>query len=1143
MRSNALFASRGILMRNRYRRTAIAFLFVAMLSSSMIQFNGGSHETMDPAPTRDDPEPVDWIETSSFNWSTYMNSTWEVVIDHSMMNGSLSSISSYFDPYFHHNSTVRNAIDAAPQWLNDTLTWKFHDISWYSSWKYTSLLLDDSIDPRYRDEIAFIIAYLNTDYLDSYWTIPQLLLDNVHMMYHVSSEVSYADIIDTVLPDGNHSTVVYRTPTGNITLPEEIYYWYLAMPRNELEQAAYINTTDFIETIDPEEGHFWREFLYTANDTGFPVLRDLLLNQTTLWNGTRNQVQGNGAVGAVTDWGSRVMEFRFEETMRRDHQPVSLYEQHFGLCGENGEVLVAAAKTALIPTVSVINFDAMHAWNEFYERGWHQWEGYSHQIDNPQAEGGPGSMTVTSSLNPDQSFFTNIDLYTPTSDLTVNVFDRNGVPVDGAMVKIRSQPSTNFRGAYPLLGNATDVNGGTTFKVGANFGYFIQVLSPIDGWLPESAELPMAFPTTAPGQNHTFNVTLDTQMPLRANLSALYRDPGYGVRFNVTADDLVHQTRFHRDPWGYFFHIEKGYSDRTRLDVFFLDDENLSLYRNGQEFFPGAVLNLSMGDEGSVILDDAKDWHIVVPGMARPLTRSYISFHVTAFRSVVTPVASIISPEAGTYLVGEQIQFKGSLEPAPMYIGPLSYEWILDGDAEPLSTENEFNTVLPWGDNSIIFNVYNSTGLIDSDSVDIDVVHPNRHPTAIITGSIDGMVLESGTRVTLSAIDSFDPDNDTLSFEWRDESDRSIISETPYIDQYFRSGNHSISVNVSDGKDLWDKAFISFSILEPNLPPIPHIESPLSWSQFREDEWIHLSANGSYDMEMDNISFRWESSIDGNISYLKEDNVLLSPGSHQLFLWVDDGDLSASTFVQFHVIERTVIENREPIANIYSPSNGENYYIDQWITLSSIGSYDPDGVNLTFRWEVDSRIISTAPNHTILLSEGVHTIGLTVSDGVLSGSMTVIIVVTDRYPILSLKINGTEMNETDEVQVIEMENITLDASASIDPDGYMLEFQWFLGDDLISSSDMFTRSFEAGIYYLRLVVTDISGRTISKQVLLRVLADQRPIPNDGSDDNRGSEEGIPIIWYIIPIAIILISVIVILFMARKRGEEEYYLEE
>ena len=1117
----------------------IVAFFLILLQANLFMDNPSQVNGF-PRPLEEVPE-VKWVHVDHGNWTSFVNKSSDFILEQDQDSGVLELKSNRFHPYFTHNATIRAAIDASPQWLNDSLSWKFLDISDGVTWRYTSLLTDPSLDSRFLDEIAYFIAYSSPDDLNSHFTLPDLILENVEMMYDVESEVDYAAITDTIASDGRHSTVVYSTPAGNITLPEEIYYRYLMMPVNEMEQAAYINLTTFRKVNSSSDGVFWRSFLYTANDTGYPVLRDLLLNETTLWNGTRNQVTNNGAVGAVTSWQTRVMEFRYEDGMRRDHQPVSLYKQHFGLCGENAELLAAAAKTALIPTVVTTNFDMMHAWNEFFERGWHQWEGYSGRIDDPSAEGSPGSVTVATNMDPDRSFFTNTDLYTTTTNLSVNVRDRNGFPVEGAMVKIVSRPTTNHYGIIPLLGNATDINGEAGFLVGSNFPYYVQILSPIGGWLNETSYLPLAFPNTIPGSTHYFNVTLDASMPLKANLTRLEKDTEYGFNFTVIASEVVQRVSFHRDPWGYFTSIEKSYPDRNRLEVYFLDNDNLGKYSTGKEFFPAAVMNLSKGATEGVILPDDRVWNILISGMSHPLARSFFNINIIVNRSVVTPEVVIMEPSEGTYLVDEIIDFKGALVPALPSYGELYYVWRFKDGNGYLSTETEFSTSIPFGNHTIEFTVFNGSGLIGIDTVEIRIEYPNRPPVASIEGLEEGVVLKFGTRVVLTGNGSRDPDNDTLDFLWRDEVKRTILSESIILDRNFQAGKHHISLTVTDPEDLKDISHINFTIEDPNISPVPFISSPENRQVFQEGEYVEISAEGSYDLDGDEISFRWLDSQDGNVSKRKVDSIKFSTGDHVLTLFVSDGRETGSLSVNFRIMASKPVEDLEPIANIRSPYSGQRFNATENILLSSEGSIDPEGNPLTFRWVIDGSFVSSQANHTLALQGGIYEIILYVGDGNNTASMRTTIIVIDRHPRLSIRINGTEMNDSNEAVFLEGENITFDATGSYDPEGFELDYQWKLDEIIIYEGGSFARSFDAGIYHLRLELADINNGTASKSILLRVLTTGSKDPGSGNGTSDGGSKGVSIIFYIIPFFIILISIAVIVYVAvrsRQLGKEE-----
>ncbi|MEA3557648.1 MAG: hypothetical protein U9R75_00165, partial [Candidatus Thermoplasmatota archaeon] len=455
--------------------------------------------------------------------------------------------------------------------------------------------------------------------------------------------------------------------------------------------------------------------------------------------------------------------------------------------------------------------------------------------------------------------------------------------------------------------------------------------------------------------------------------------------------------------------IRRGYPDRTRIWVYFLDDENLSLYMDGMEFFPGGVLNLSSVEEISIILPDDRNWNILVPGLDLPYSTSDLDLSIAAFRSVLYPEAMITSPAQGIYTKGEVLQFNGVLEPYTHYMGELSYFWFLDDQGEPISTLQEFDMELELGDHKMILSIWNRSGEISRDTVHISIVLPLMPPTSNISSPEDGLIVDFGTDIHFSSAGSTDPNGDVLEYEWKDTTRSEILSLEPSFTMKLKKGDHCIRLNVSDPIGLFSLFWVNVTVLEPNTPPVPYISSPIPYSEFDEDELIHLSGNASFDLEQENLTFRWYSSIDGLISDEIEEDVRLTSGEHVITLWISDGKLNATARVIVYIKEKEILPDREPIVNISSPKNGENFFVSDLIRMESRGSHDPEGSPLVYEWSLDGRVISNTRVHEMMLGPGVHTVTLKVSDGNHSVQESITILVTNRAPVISIKVNGTKV--------------------------------------------------------------------------------------------------------------------------------------
>ena len=119
--------------------------------------------------------------------------------------------------------------------------------------------------------------------------------------------------------------------------------------------------------------------------------------------------------------------------------------------------------------------------------------------------------------------------------------------------------------------------------------------------------------------------------------------------------------------------------------------------------------------------------------------------------------------------------------------------------------------------------------------------------------------------------------------------------ETSWVEYYFEdSGQFEVILNVEDDEGARSSAGDSIIVEvkeEPvNNPPVAQIFSPKSGNEFRNDELIQFSAQGSSDSDGDSINFIWYSSLDGEILRTSAimGEAILSQGTHIITLRVTD---------------------------------------------------------------------------------------------------------------------------------------------------------------------------------------------------------------------------------------------------------------
>lgn len=336
----------------------------------------------------------------------------------------------------------------------------------------------------------------------------------------------------------------------------------------------------------------------------------------------------------------------------------------------------------------------------------------------------------------------------------------------------------------------------------------------------------------------------------------------------------------------------------------------------------------------------------------------------------------------------------------------------------------------------------NNLGLAPSYSSTV-LTTGNLRPFARITQSSGPSVVTPGIEVGFNGTTSFDGDNDSLSYNWSvlskpaDSSvevvDTSVpnISVTPDV-----GGLYIVQLVVSDG-ELASRP-VTLAIEAQNTAPTANAGP--NQSVFKGD-LVALDGSGSSDPDGDEITYAWsitEKPV-GSLAQLSEP-ASVSPefvadlnGGYVVSLTVNDG-------IQNSTADTLMVstENRTPLAVITGPSEGIS---GDMITLSGLGSSDPDGDILTYVWALQTPTDSSAAlnNNTAAApmfspdEGGIYSVTLVVSDGTdtsIAASLSISITGGNKPPVLDV---------IGEKSVALGQSLTFSASAS-DPDGDSLSF-------------------------------------------------------------------------------------------------------
>ncbi|WP_299315802.1 cellulase family glycosylhydrolase [uncultured Aquimarina sp.] len=168
------------------------------------------------------------------------------------------------------------------------------------------------------------------------------------------------------------------------------------------------------------------------------------------------------------------------------------------------------------------------------------------------------------------------------------------------------------------------------------------------------------------------------------------------------------------------------------------------------------------------------------------------------------------------------------------------------------------------------------------------------------------------------------------------------------------------------------------------------------------------------------------------------------------------------------------------------------------VSFNASTSSDPDGDNLTFSWNFGDGTTATGESISHLFTDiGEYQVVLTVSDGTLSDTETVLITANDadtNIPVVSANIS------TDLTGGMAPTTINFDASGSTVSDASTLTYSWDFGDGTAGSGMTINHEFvTAGSYVVVLTVANTDGISDTESITIVITA-----PNNGGDCTFGA---------------------------------------
>ena len=410
-------------------------------------------------------------------------------------------------------------------------------------------------------------------------------------------------------------------------------------------------------------------------------------------------------------------------------------------------------------------------------------------------------------------------------------------------------------------------------------------------------------------------------------------------------------------------------------------------------------------------------------------------------------------------------------------------------------------------------------GLTDSvvDEVVVTATSANSVPVA---DAGDDQNVTEGDTVILDGSTSRDADGDPLSYAWRFVSrpagSGATLTNTDTARPGFEAdvaGDYVVELIVNDGEADSASDNVAITVAEVNSVPVADAGDDQS---VVAGDTVTLDGQNSQDADGDRLTYQWRfvSKPDGSLAQLAGTDTVAPTfqadikGSYVVSLIVSDGeDDSKSARVTITVSEK----NAAPVAKT---GNDRDVVEGDTVRLDGSASSDANDDELSYQWCFTSRPGGSAAALTdattvapefIADETGTYVLELVVNDGELDSAPVTVTITATQANVKPVADAGTDQS------VVEGGSVTVDGSASSDPDGDTITYTWrFVSTPsgsaaALSDVDVVAPTFTAdvaGSYLLALVVNDGEKDSAEDRVTVTAAeANAAPVANAGRDQN------------------------------------------
>jgi PKD repeat protein len=415
------------------------------------------------------------------------------------------------------------------------------------------------------------------------------------------------------------------------------------------------------------------------------------------------------------------------------------------------------------------------------------------------------------------------------------------------------------------------------------------------------------------------------------------------------------------------------------------------------------------------------------------------------------------------------------------------YEWDLDGngtyETNTGTTATTSKTYATASTPTIGLRVTDDAGATTTTTRVLTV--QNRLPAASFT--LTPNPVTSGQSVTLNASGSSDPDGTVAKYEW-DYDGNGIYDATTTnattTRTFATAGSFEVGLRVTDNNG--GTATTTRALTVTNRAPTASFTA--TPNPVPTGTAVTLNAAASSDPDGTIAKYEWD--LDGNGSYetntgatATTSKAFATAGTATVGLRVTDNLGATATSSK-----AITVQNRAPVASFTATPNPVP--TGTAVSFDASASVDPDGTIVKYEWDLDGNGTyetstgTTATTSKTYATASTPTIRLRVTDNAgAQGTATTVLTVQNRLPTASFTATPNPVTSG--------QSVTLNASASSDPDGTVAKYEWdYDGNgtyDATTTSATTTRTFAtAGNFNVGLRVTDNNGGTATTSKALTV---------------------------------------------------------